>query len=140
MSNNAERKILSIIIPVYNEEENIKTAYDAITSNMESIHDRYDCELLFTDNNSTDNTFNILNDLCQKNHKVKCLRFSRNFGYQKSIFTGYLYAKGDAAIQIDCDLQDPPELIPQFLKKWEDGFQVVYGIRKSRQEGWFKFL
>ena len=136
MSNNSERKMLSIIIPVYNEEENVKIAYNAVTSVMEGIHDRYDYELLFTDNHSTDNTFNILSDLCQKDTQVKCLRFSRNFGYQKSIFTGYLYAKGDAAIQIDCDLQDPPELIPQFLKKWEDGFQVVYGIRKSRQEGW----
>ena len=133
MSNNLEKKMLSIIIPVFNEEENIKIVYDAVTSIMAGIHE-YDYELLFTDNHSTDNTFEILQQLSQTDNHIRVLRFSRNFGYQKSILTGYMHAKGDMAIQFDCDMQDPPELISEFLRRWEMGYKVVYGIRKSRKE------
>ena len=133
----SNKKLISIVIPVYNEEVNVGRMYNATTTIMNHLDAKYDYEIIFTDNHSTDKTFDILSDLSQKDPKVKCLRLSRNFGYQKSILTGYLHAKGDVAIQIDCDLQDPPELIPLFLEKWGDGFQVVYGIRKSRQEGWF---
>ena len=136
MDNTSDRKMLSIIIPVYNEEENIKIAYDLITAVMLDIHEKYDYELLFTDNHSTDNTFEILQKLAQTDVHVRLLRFSKNFGYQKSILTGYLYATGDMAIQLDCDMQDPPELIPEFLRYWEMGYKVVYGIRKSRKENW----
>ena len=130
------KKILSIIIPVYNEEDNIKIAYDAITAVMLDMHEKYDYELLFTDNHSTDNTFEILKQLSQTDNHIRVLRFSRNFGYQRSILTGYMHAKGDMAIQLDCDMQDPPELILEFLNYWEKGYEVVYGIRKSRQENW----
>ena len=133
----SERKLLSIIIPVYNEEENVKKTYDSVTSVMEDIKNKYDYELLFTDNHSTDNTFEILRHLSQSDNHIRVLRFSKNFGYQRSILTGYMHSKGDIAIQLDCDLQDPPDLIPTFIKQWELGYKVVYGIRKSRKESWW---
>lgn len=137
MNTTSERKMLSVIIPVYNEEANVKITYDAVTSVMEDIHDRYDYELLFTDNHSTDNTFEILQHLSQTDNHIRVLRFSKNYGYQRSILTGYVHARGDIAIQLDCDLQDPPELIPEFIKHWEMGYEVVYGVRKSRKENWW---
>ena len=127
-------KLISIIIPVYNEDENIKSTFDAINSIMANM--RYKYEFIFTDNHSTDNSFDILESISKKHENVKVLRFSRNFGYQKSYLTGLMNCKGDAAIQIDCDLQDPPELIPNFIEYWEAGNKVVYGIRQSRQENW----
>ena len=129
MNATSEKKLISVIIPVYNEEENIKITYEVVTSVMEDINFRYDYELLFTDNHSTDNTFEILRHLSQSDNHIRVLRFSKNFGYQRSILTGYMYASGDIAIQLDCDMQDPPELIPTFIKHWELGYEVVYGVR-----------
>jgi dolichol-phosphate mannosyltransferase len=130
------QKLLSFIVPVFNEEENIMPLYRAVTTLMQSFAHHYDYELLFTDNHSTDATFDELKRLAKEDPRVRVLRFSRNFGYQRSIYTGYINARGDAAIQLDCDLQDPPELIPEFLRQWEAGYQVVYGVRRSRQEAW----
>jgi dolichol-phosphate mannosyltransferase len=104
---------------------------------MQQVRDRYDFELLFTDNHSTDRTFEILTDLARRDPRVRAIRFSRNFGFQRSIFTAYSNARGDAAVQIDSDLQDPPSLILEFLAKWEAGYQVVYGIRATRREHWW---
>ena len=131
---NNTRKLISIVIPVFNEEENIIPAYDALTSIMDKCVGRYDFELVFTDNHSVDKTFDKLQQLRAKDKRVRVFRFSRNFGYQKSILTGYLKTRGAAVIQFDCDLQDPPEMIPEFLKHWEEGCAVVYGIRQSRRE------
>lgn len=131
------KKLISFVIPVYNESDNIGPFHTAISSVMQSLRDRYDYELLFTDNHSTDRTFDILEGLAEMDPHLRVIRFSRNFGYQRSILTGYLSCRGDAAIQMDCDLQDPPELAPKFLKLWEEGHQVVYGIRRSRRERWW---
>lgn len=128
------KKIISFVIPVFNEEENIFPVYDALLPIINTYTERYQFEFVFTDNHSTDHTFQKLEQLCQRDHRIRVFRFSRNFGYQKSILTGYLQAKGDALIQLDCDLQDPPELIHDFIKHWEEGSSVVYGIRKTRQE------
>lgn len=128
------KKLVSLVIPVFNEEENIFQLYDAVAPIISECSDRYDFELVFTDNHSVDGTFAKLHQLRERDKRVRVFRFSRNFGYQKSILTGYLKARGDALIQLDCDLQDPPELIPEFLKHWEDGCAVVYGVRRSRQE------
>lgn len=128
------KKLISLIIPVFNEEDNIFPVYEAVTSLINQCADRYDFELVFTDNHSNDSTFNKLTELSQLDSRVRVFRFSRNFGYQKSILTGYLKARGDALIQLDCDLQDPPSLILEFLKHWEEGCAVVYGVRVSRQE------
>jgi polyisoprenyl-phosphate glycosyltransferase len=131
----SEPTLISIVIPVYNEAENIPTLYARLRSVAEGLAGQYDCEFLFTDNHSTDDTFTILEELAATDDRIRCLRFSRNFGFQKSILTGYRAARGAAAIQIDADLQDPPELIPRFLELWEEGYAVVYGIRAHRQEG-----
>jgi dolichol-phosphate mannosyltransferase len=129
-------KKISVVIPVYNEEANVLNAYNTVAKVMSFYEGRYEYEIIFTDNHSSDNTFSLLQDIAKADNKVKAVRFSRNFGYQKSIYTGYLLTSGDAAIQLDCDLQDPPEMIHQFIKRWEEGYAVVYGIRKKRKESW----
>lgn len=137
MSPEVEKRLVSIVVPAFNEEANVEPLYSAVTRVMKDVEDRYDYELIFTDNHSTDATFPLLEKLAARDERVRVIRFSRNFGYQRSIWTGYAHAAGEAAIQLDCDLQDPPELIPQFLEKWEAGYQVVYGIRRSRTESWW---
>lgn len=127
-------KKISIIVPVYNEEHNVINAYNALKLNMDALRTKYEYEIIFTDNHSTDKSFKLLREIAKNDARVKVVRFSRNFGYQKSIYTGYMLSSGDAAIQFDCDLQDPPELIGQFIEKWEQGYQVVYGIRQVRKE------
>src|SRR5262245_46415812 len=127
------RALISVIIPVYNEEENVIHAYEAVCKVIEPIG-KYDIEFVFTDNHSDDDTFKILEQLGARDHRVKVLRFTRNYGFQRSVLTGYRYASGQAAIQIDCDLQDPPDLIPQFIFYWEQGHDTVVGLRRRRQE------
>ena len=127
-------KLVSIVVPVLNEAENIPIFYKSIYPILESQKDKYLFEIIFTDNHSSDNTYDQVLALTKSDNRISVIRFSKNFGYQKSILTGYLYAKGDAVIQIDCDLQDPPLLILSFLEYWEKGFSVVYGIRIQRQE------
>jgi len=129
-----DKKLLSIICPVYNEQDNIKMFYERIQKVKEPLNDRYEFEIIFTNNRSTDNSYNIICDLHRLDKCVQLLTFSRNFGYQASILGGLLYASGDASVVIDVDCEDPPELIWQFIKKWEEGYDVVYGIRKKRQE------
>lgn len=131
------RRLLSFIVPVYNEEENVSALHAAVERLMAGLADRYDHELVFTDNHSSDRTFEILSELARKDPRVRAFRFSRNFGYQCSILTGYTLAKGDAVVQLDCDLQDPPELVAEFVRLWEQGAQVVYGVRRSRREAWW---
>jgi glycosyltransferase involved in cell wall biosynthesis len=128
------KKLVSIIVPVLNEEQNIKLFYEALTDELNKLNDIYDFEIIFTDNHSYDSTFDLLRELNLKDNKVKAYRFSRNYGYQHSILTGYQKSSGEAVIQLDCDLQDPPSLIPVFLNLWQNGYKVVYGVRKKRQE------
>jgi polyisoprenyl-phosphate glycosyltransferase len=130
----APRPLISIVVPVFNEEPNIHPFYEAITGCVAKLADRFRFEFVFTDNHSTDRTFELLSTLGQRDVRIRVYRFSRNFGYQRSIMTGYTQARGEAAIQLDCDLQDPPALIERFLDEWEAGADVVYGIRVKRQE------
>ena len=130
------KRLITILVPVFNEEQNIEPLYQALQPIWLQLSDRYDFEVLFTDNHSTDTTFSVIERLAARDPRIRGLRFSRNFGFQRSIFTGYAHAHGDAAVQIDCDLQDPPSLILEFVKYWEAGHLVVYGIRSSRKEGW----
>ena len=107
----------------------------AVDEALAPLTDRFDLEFIFTDNRSTDDTFTQLSELAAADHRVRVIRFSRNFGYQKSVLTGYLNAGGDCAVQLDADLQDPPSLILDMVAAWEKGARVVYGIRRSRKEG-----
>jgi dolichol-phosphate mannosyltransferase len=131
------KRLISIVIPVFNEQDNIVPLHDALVPVLAGLEDRYEFEILLTDNHSTDETFAVIRRLAARDRRIRALRFSRNFGFQRSILTGYNHSRGDAAIQMDCDLQDPPALIPVFLNKWEEGYQVVYGERASRKESWW---
>jgi len=128
------KPLISFVIPVFNEEESVEAACFALRRIMKTVESRYDHEFVFTDNHSSDRTFDILTSLAADDSRIRVFRFSRNFGYQRSIKTGLLKARGDMAVQIDCDLQDPPEMVVDFLRHWEEGYRVVYGVRESREE------
>jgi dolichol-phosphate mannosyltransferase len=130
------KPLVSIVVPVLNEESNIDTLLETLDRTLAPVTDRYQFEYVFTDNHSTDRTFALLHQRARADHRIRVYRFSRNVGFQKSILTGYLKAKGDAVVQVDADLQDPPALILEFLKQWEQGYHVVYGVRRQRKEGW----
>src|ERR1700759_320441 len=129
------RKLISICVPVYNEEDNVRPLYERVRAVMAPLEDRYDYEILFTDNRSEDRTFERLAALALEDPRVRAIRFSKNFGFQRSILANYMHARGDAIMQIDADLQDPPELLESFFEEWKSGYQVVYGIRRKRPEG-----
>jgi dolichol-phosphate mannosyltransferase len=128
-----QKRLVTISVPVLNEAENIGPLLGRLRA-VADTHRRYDFEFLFTDNASTDATFERLADEARGDNRIRVLRFTRNFGFQTSILTNYLNANGAAAIQIDADLQDPPELFGEFLAAWEQGYKVVYGIRRGRPE------
>ncbi len=126
-------KKLSIIVACYNEASNINELHQRVSTVMKTIP-TYDYELIFIDNASTDSSREIFNKITNDDEKVHVLFMSRNFGSnQPSLLAGMQYAHGDCTIAIDGDLQDPPELIPNFVKKWEEGYEVVFGIRKKRK-------
>ena len=122
--------------PRLNEEDNVEAFYADVRRVTDPLGDGYEFEFVFTDNHSTDQTPDLLQGLARADRRVRAYRFSRNFGYQRSILTAYLKCRGDAAIQLDCDLQDPTDLIVEFLKRWRAGYDVVYGTRISRLESW----
>jgi polyisoprenyl-phosphate glycosyltransferase len=128
-----ERKLISVVIPVFNEENNIARAYAEVCRVFDEMG-RYDLEIIFTDNHSVDRTAKILADIARVDPRVKVARFVRNFGFQNSVLTGYRLARGDAAFQLDCDLEDPPSSFPDFLALWEKGHDVVVGLRRQRHE------
>lgn len=128
-------KKISICVPVYNEEDNIKICYEKIKDLFVNSLKDYEFEVIFTDNNSNDNTEKIITNLCSQDKNLKYIRFSKNLNYDKSVLEGYVHSTGDAAVVIDCDLQDPLELIIKFIEKWESGNDLVYGVVISRGEG-----
>jgi glycosyltransferase involved in cell wall biosynthesis len=131
----SERKLISIVSPCYNEEENIPHQFDRVRKAIEPFQGKYDFEHIYTDNCSHDNTFEVLSQLAQAYKNVRIMRFSNNIGYNRAIFMGLKHSKGDAVILIQSDLQDPPEMIPQFIEGWEQGNDVVYGKILDRNEG-----
>jgi polyisoprenyl-phosphate glycosyltransferase len=137
MNSTAPKLLISLVVPVLNEEPNIRPFYDAVLNVVAGLQERYDFEFVFTDNHSSDRTFAMVSELAQADPRVRVFRFSKNFGFQRSILTGYMQSRGAAAIQLDVDLQDPPEMIAAFLQHWEAGADVVYGIRVQRREGFF---
>jgi glycosyltransferase involved in cell wall biosynthesis len=128
------KKLVSIIVPVYNESLNIQRCYRELRDTVKELSDRFSFEILFCDNCSTDDSWQQIQSLSKSDSLVRGIRYSKNFGYQRSIYQGYLESKGDCAIQFDCDLQDPPELLVKFLDKWQEGNKIVYGKREKRQE------
>ena len=127
-------KTVSVLVPAFNEEANVERAYRTITDVLDALPD-YDHEIVFTDNHSTDRTFAKLERIAALDPRVRVIRFARNYGYQRSLLVAYQAARGDCAVQIDCDLQDPPRVIPEMLRLWRDGHEVVYGVRRSLRDG-----
>jgi len=133
-------KKISVVTACFNEEENIETIYQEVKKIFETDLKRYRYEHIFIDNASKDATVSILRGIAQADKNVKIIVNSRNFGHIRSPYHGILQAKGDAVISIVADLQDPPELIVQFVKKWEDGFKIVVGVKERSDESFFFFL
>ncbi len=133
-SNINRKPIVSIICPVYNEERAVPLFYDRLNKVVSPLLQQYEFELIFTNNSSTDGTLDIIRVLHEKDSSVEVLTLSRNFGYQASVLAGITHASGDAIIVIDVDCEDPPEMIPKFLAKWEEGYDIVYGRRANRPE------
>jgi polyisoprenyl-phosphate glycosyltransferase len=134
------RPTISVLIPAFNEEANVERAYGAVVEAFTSLPE-YELEIVFTDNHSSDRTFEILSAIAKSDRRVRVLRFSRNVGYQRSLLAAYKAATGACSVQIDCDLQDPPHLIPGMIALWRQGHKVVYGIRRSsQQDSWFTAL
>ena len=131
-------KKISIIIPAYNEEESLPILYKRIYKLMESMKE-YDFEILFVNDGSKDKTIEIIKKMRENDERICYVDFSRNFGKEIAMIAGLDYATGDCVIFMDADLQDPPELIPELVKYWEEGYDDVYAKRKSRKgETWLK--
>ena len=126
----------SVILPVYNEQENINSLYKRVVKVLADLKKEY--EVIFINDGSHDRTRNILEDLHRKTSNIKIINFSRNFGHQTAVTAGLDFASGEQVAILDADLQDPPEILPKFFAKLEDGYDVVYAIRKKRKENIFK--
>jgi dolichol-phosphate mannosyltransferase len=130
-------KLISIIIPAYNEEEVITDMLMEVKNSLEALEE--DIEIICVNDGSEDKTMEILQTHAEKDKRIRILDLSRNFGHQIAVTAGIDHCKGDCAIIIDADLQDPPSLIPQMVEKWKENYHVVYAQRKSRKgENWFK--
>ena len=122
------KKILSVVVPTFNEEDNIEYAYREITKVLKTLP-KYDYEILFVDNYSTDKSRDIIKSLAKKDKKITAIFMSRNFTSEYSSHAAMKQAIGDMLTIVDCDLQDHPKIIPKFIKKWEEGYPVVVGVR-----------
>lgn len=129
-----KKPLVSMAIPVLNEAGNIEALYRRLCAIAEVMKDRCDLEFLFSDNHSDDESWAMLTEIAKIDSRVRAIRFSKNFGFQRSILANYMHTRGDAVMQIDADLQDPPEMLEIFFEQWQQGYQVVYGIRKKRPE------
>ncbi len=123
---------ISVVVPMYYEEDVANECYNRLSKVMTDLND-YEHELVFVDDGSKDKTLSILEEIAQKDNKVKIISFARNFGHQCAVAAGLNYASGDAAVVIDADLQDPPAIIPEMVKLWKEGNDIVYAKRKSRK-------
>ena len=125
---------LSVVIPVYNEEENISVLYSRLVAVLDAEH--IDFEIVFVDDGSYDDTLHRLKELAETETRVVVVELARNFGHQVAITAGLDFARGKAIAVMDADLQDPPEVLPQFIAKWREGHDVVYAVREKRKESW----
>ena len=128
-----------VVAPVYNEIDCIQEFYQQVSSAMKTLHESW--ELVLVDDGSTDGSTNAIREIAKKDAHVRLVIFARNFGHQIAVTAGLDYARGDAVIIIDADLQDPPAVILDLIKKWKEGFEVVYTVRRKREgESWFKLF
>lgn len=129
-----KRKTISILIPCYNEEENARPIYEAVRDELKRSCGAYDHEILFIDNKSQDRTREIITQICREDKNVKAIFNSRNFGQFNSPFYGLLQTTGDCSIILCADFQDPVEMIPKFVREWENGYRVVIGQKTNSKE------
>ena len=127
--------MISIVTPVYNEEDNVVFFHEEITKVMKTTG--MDYELIYVNDGSKDRTDELIRELAEKDHHVRAITFARNFGHQTAITCGMDFARGDAVITMDGDMQHPPELIPLLLEKWKDGYDIVQTIRTSTEDSGF---
>lgn len=131
-----ENYLLSVVVPIMNEEGNIGNLIERVAQSLVNVPDY---ELIFVNDGSTDQTLNVIKEFSGKNRKIKYISFSRNFGHQSALRAGIDFAGGDCIVSMDGDLQHPPELIPDMIHKWREGYDIVYTIRKDTAEtGLFK--
>lgn len=134
------KKKITVVIPMYYEEAVVKECYNRVKKILVDLT-TYDHEMIFVNDGSQDKTFELLEEIAAEDKKVRVISFARNFGHQCAVTAGLKYVTGDVVCIIDADLQDPPELIPDMLKKWEEGYEVIYGKRKTRKgESFFKLM
>lgn len=127
-------KTISVVIPVYNEEENVYIAYERIRNLFEDELTQYSYEIVFIDNYSTDDTRHLVSEICKKDRNVKAIFNAKNFGFIRSTFYGLLQTCGDCTVLIFVDMQDPPEVICDFVREWENGYKIVVGIKNKSKE------
>jgi len=128
----SQKKLISVIVPVYNEELVLPLFHERVTQVIDGLKD-YDCKVILIDDGSRDNSWKIIRRISEMDQRFSGVRLSRNFGHQAAISCGYDLAPGDAVVSIDSDLQDPPEVIPDLIRLWEAGDRVVLAVRRSRE-------
>src|SRR5262245_60046918 len=122
--------MISVVVPIFNEEENLSELRKRMTAALDSIGDAW--ELILVNDGSRDRSAEMLREMNGQDERIKVINLSRNFGHQPAVTAGIHHARGDCVVLIDGDLQDPPEVIPEMIRKWKEGFQVVLGERHSR--------
>ncbi len=127
-------KIITVVIPTYNEEDNIPRIYENITQIFKEQLTEYQYEMLFIDNYSQDGSRRIITELCEKDRNVKAIFNVKNFGFNRSVFYGLLQGTGDCTVLVFADMQDPPEIIPEFVRQWELGYKIVIGVKNKSLE------
>jgi polyisoprenyl-phosphate glycosyltransferase len=130
-SRTADHPVISVVVPIFNEEPVISELYRRMTEVMDNIGEPW--EIICVNDGSRDRSAEMLRDLHERDPRIKLVNFSRNFGHQIAITAGMDYAQGDAVVVIDADLQDPPELIAEMVKKWREGYEIVYAVRADRR-------
>ena len=135
----SSKPLISVVVPCFNEEDVLPLTHRRLIETLGG-DSRFNLEIVYVDDGSTDATAAILDGLVNADDRVVAVQLTRNFGHQPAVTAGLQFATGDAVAVMDADLQDPPEVILAMIEKWREGYEVVYGIRAERQEGWFKRL
>ena len=132
-----DKKLISVVVPTYNEQENVVPLTDTLVKIFAEELPEYDYEIIFIDNHSKDNTKTLIRRICSENPNVKAIFNARNFGQMRSPVYGFKQAYGDCVVRLNADFQDPPSLIPTFVREWEKGHKIVIGIKEKTEEGFF---